>query len=174
MGTTPDAQTAPLPPATAGKPTVTYRRAWTLLAIGAVLAAVWAGSAWRGMDFATGDVRLWVERGVVRLVRGGPVIRTRVSVSVVEEAPSIDWWLRGPGGFGVASFKPSFFGYEYGWLACVSLWPPALACVVLGARSMWVQRRRLRAGCCTKCGYPVGGAARCPECGLERRLNDAP
>lgn len=56
-----------------------------------------------------------------------------------------------------AVLNPLIFG--------VTAWMVLVAPVTVFA----IARRRLRHAhnCCTRCGYPLGGAARCAECGLE-------
>ena len=100
-----------------------------------------------------------------------PVRTTSMYCMTCPERSQIEWkgCVRLPEGIGWLGIRPCFLpatpvlpeflvgAVGYGAMAAAAIWGP-------GAIK---RRRRRRSGRCLNCGYPLGGAAVCSECGTE-------
>jgi hypothetical protein len=101
---------------------------------------------------------------------------TNTGVLVLVDKPG---WAWPPGGYAshndnldVQFWLPFVGGAAEGeWVAIIPLWIPL---ALLGTPTLlfwWLDRRRIPAGHCRKCGYNLTGnvSGRCPECGADAR-----
>jgi hypothetical protein len=127
-----------------------------------LLAAVWIGSRWSYVGYASQGGACWVS------VSAGTVVIEHVTTgvwpnpptrwNVLLQQPHLAWWFGRKSG-------------PWGWSVGVPLWVPTVP-LLLATGAAWrldaLARRRARAGCCAKCGYDLRGlrdGAVCPECG---------
>jgi hypothetical protein len=73
--------------------------------------------------------------------------------------------------------KPDFWFVAYpNWSLVLPLWIPFVLIAIPTAALWWRDRRRIRPGCCRKCGYNLTGnvSGVCPECGEKVDAQVAP
>ena len=156
---------------------------WMLLALGVVVAGVWAASRWWVLGRNRGSTYVSVERGMVMLVcqtykSGRPdhwyaresqpprgwAFYAEVYPPV---CPPFDQWDLGF----VNGYTEDFGKTGLVWTRRAVLWPVPLLLWFPGVmvlRSGIIARRRAITGKCRACGYDLSGTSAsspCPECG---------
>lgn len=130
-----------------------------------LLCLVWVGSLWWNLGWMS-------ERGGYGGVASGRLVIGR-SGDVPPPNPDAGWSFRRHGTH--ASWWLEFTTEPGGWSIAMPLWVPIVGCAGAFATTWrrWNRkRRRVRAGACWVCGYPLSDLphdSRCPECGGVRR-----
>jgi hypothetical protein len=168
---------------------------WTLVALGLLVAGVWATSRWWTVQGRIASTRVAAHRGLLIVEpvppsRGSPPVRPPDDVSpekmtqaVLEQRAydlaksrldaSVRVWS------GLATDQPSLSFWPIrgahdivqtrGYFTFVLLWPVPAAMLAAGAALLaWGIAARPRPGACIKCGYSLAGLVSdspCPECG---------
>jgi hypothetical protein len=115
---------------------------------------------------------------------GSMALYFRSDISNVERMGLMAAWVPGPfpGGNGssdLVKWRPMWNGAldttfnRYVWIVTVPIWIPLFGLASLSFFAWARYLRRLRPGCCPKCGYQLAGLQQgsvCPECGTAPRL----
>ncbi len=153
---------------------------WTLLAVGTLVAAIWAASGSWTFYYRRSTLTIYMSDGTVTSMRtmagkaeldGFNVTRSDRGFRLFPEK-AVRWHgigaFRGAGGMSGYKFG---FGYNSGSFTEVSPWPVPLVFWPVGAvllRAGSLKRRRAANNQCPSCGYDRAGlkaSASCPECG---------
>lgn len=163
---------------------------WSLLAIGSLVAAIWAVSGWWELgsiaDVGNAKQAIWFSRGSIIYRRAAPDTAVPWPTGwqthrVAPANPGWKWWTgwerrstpnSKEASFGVARFQSSSINNNgrHLWVESL-LWPiPLFLCTPAAflLRSGIIARRRVNTNACPKCGYSLAGLAAdsmCPECG---------
>lgn len=133
---------------------------WSGVTLCVVLFALWFESRWLYLLFTVGCPNDWLTlcwySGVAQVIGPG-FYTTHPQFMTLEFGPNDEWmwWFWD-------------FNKRRPWGISVPGWLPFLLFALPTGFLFWSDhRRRMRAGCCEKCGYNLTGntSGKCPECG---------
>jgi peptidoglycan/LPS O-acetylase OafA/YrhL len=132
-----------------------------------VLSHVWQAHLAANWPAIGPAIRMGIRNGECGL--GWEVRRIGGFSSLPEADWSVDVSRSGTSGICGDSWSSAWFGLDPNWsFHRFDLTIAACALVVLAVAAFAESRRGVARGRCRRCGYPIIGASRCPECGQDR------